>query len=76
METVVRKLIKVIIGVGIVVALCLFCKIALFSYGIDTKDWFLQAHRFFRSLWRRICPRQGDRKSFKNYLRYQASKGE
>jgi hypothetical protein len=69
-------LIKVVIGAGIFLALYLFCKIALFSYGIDTKDILLWIHRVIRGFCRRICPVKGDQRTYRNYLRYRASKGE
>lgn len=55
-EAIIRIFIRVVVGAGIVLALFLFCKIALFSYGIDTKKILLIVHRWIKMFWRKIDP--------------------
>ena len=54
-------------------AVCLFAKIALFSYGIDTGHVLLCVYRFFKTLWRKLIPfKRDEERSYRNYLRYRA----
>jgi hypothetical protein len=72
-EGIIRIFVKVVIGTGILLALCLFSKIALFSYGIDTKQMLLCMHRCIRGFWRKVCPdRREEQRNYRNYLRYRA----
>ena len=72
-EFITKMFVKVVVAVCILVALCLFCKIALFSYGIDTKHIFLCLRRSWRIFWRKIIPiRREEERSYRNYLRYRA----
>lgn len=69
-EAAVRILIKVLIGAGIVIALGLFCRIALFSYGIDTNDILLKVRRQVRAIKRSLCPPvRGSEHTYRNYVK-------
>jgi hypothetical protein len=72
-EGIIRIVVKVIIGTGILLAACLFGKIALFSYGIDTSYLLLCVHRYMRYFRRKVWPvRKEDERNYKNYLRSKA----
>jgi len=74
-EIITKMFVKVVVAVCIIVALCLFCKIALFSYGIDTKYIYLWFRRSVRAFWRAVKrSRREEERSYRNYLRYRAKK--
>ena len=56
METVIRKFIKVLIGIGVLLALFLFCRIALFSYGIDIKLILVYVVRGIKRFLKKMSP--------------------
>lgn len=71
-----KILVKGVVGIGIMVALSLFCKIVLFSYGIETKGILLWINRCIRAFWRKICPIKGNERNYRNYLRYRKGVSE
>lgn len=74
METVIRKFIKVLIGIGGILALFLFCRIALFSYGIDIKVFFVNVFRAIKKFVKKISPFKGEIHNYQNYLKYRAKR--
>lgn len=74
METVIRKFIKVLIGIGVLLALFLFCRIALFSYGIDIKLIFVYIFRGIKRFLKKISPLKSEIQNYKNYLKYKSKR--
>jgi hypothetical protein len=72
METVIRKFIKVLIGIGVILALFLFCRIALFSYGIDIKLIFLYVFRGIKRFLKKVVPFKSEIQNYKNYLKFKS----
>jgi len=74
METVIRKFIKVLIGIGVLLALFLFFRIALFSYGIDIKLIFIYVFRGIKRFLKKISPLKSEIYNYQNYLKYKSKR--
>jgi len=74
MESLVNRLIRAIVIIAIILAVFLFARILLFSYGIDIKEIAYNASRGIKAFCKKMFPSKGKIRNYRNYLKRKAIK--